>query len=248
MTDVDDSSVQVIITSPPYWGLRDYGVSGQIGFKESYDEYLNRLQRVGRECYRVLKKNGTLWININKRIIDGNILMIPEDIANQMRSIGFYLKDIVIWHKPIFVPGTGPKNLADRHEYILLFTKSKDNYYINPTGFSQSDYMSLDSDRVTNVWRIFRKIGNIGKAMQVMLKERKIKHTAVYPKELVERIILLSSNMRDVVLDPFSGSGTTLVVANQLGRNWIGYEINPDYEEIIKWRLREEGSSLLSWL
>lgn len=79
-------------------------------------------------------------------------------------------------------------------------------------------------------------------------KNKEIKHTAVYPKELVRRIILLCSNEGDIVLDPFAGSGTTLVMANRLGRQWIGYEINPDYKEIINWRLANEGQSLIRWL
>jgi len=245
MKEVDDSSVQVVITSPPYWGMRDYGVPGQIGFDESYSEYLSRLQKVGRECYRVLKENGSLWININKRFIDGNVLLFPEDVIERMRNVGFYLKEIVIWHKPIFVPGTGPKNFADRHEYILFFTKRKEKYLLKPSGFKQSDYIHLGNEKVTNM---FRKIGNIGKRVQVMIKERKIKHTAVYPKELVKRIILLCSNESNVILDPFAGSGTTLVVANRLGRKWIGYEINSDYKEIIRWRLAKEGQSLAPWL
>lgn len=248
MNEVDDSSVQVIITSPPYWGMRDYDVPAQIGFNESYSDYLNRLENVGRECYRVLKENGSLWININKRFIDGNILLFPEDIIERMRNVGFYLKEIVIWHRPIFVPATGPKNFADRHEYILFFTKSKENYFLKTSGFKQADYILPENEKVTNVWRMFRKIGNIGKRIQVMVKERKIKHTAVYPKELVRRIILLCSNKRDIVLDPFAGSGTTLVVANVLGRGWIGYEINPDYKEIIRYRLSMEGESLSPWL
>ena len=248
MNEVDDASVQVIVTSPPYWGMRDYGVSGQIGFDESYSKYLDRLKTVGKECYRVLKMNGSLWININKRFIGGNILLFPEDVIEKMRDIGFYLKEIVIWHKPVFVPGTGPKNFADRHEYILFFTKSKDNYLLKAAGFRQSEYINLENDKVTNVWRMYRKIGNIGKSLQVMIKDRKIKHTAVYPKELVRRIILLCSNKGDVILDPFAGSGTTAVVANHLGRKWICYEINPDYKEIINWRLSREGQSLVNWL
>ena len=248
MNEMDDSSVQAVITSPPYWGMRDYGVPSQIGFDESYSEYLSRLENVGRECYRVLKENGSLWININKRFINGNILLFPEDIIEKMRNIGFYLREIVIWHKPIFVPATGPKNFADRHEYILFFTKSKENYLLKPSGFKQSDYIHPGNEKVTNVWRMFRKIGNVGKRVQIMIKERKIKHTAVYPKELVRRIILLCSNKRDIILDPFAGSGTTLVVANLLGRGWIGYEINTDYKKIIRYRLAMEGKSLSPWL
>jgi DNA modification methylase len=248
MDEVPDSSVQLIITSPPYWGLRDYGVREQIGFAEPYEEYLERLNKVWKECYRVLHPTGSLWININKRIIGGQMLLFPEDIAQTVSDIGFFLKEIVIWHKPIFVPTTGPKNFTDRHEYVLFFTKSKRNYLFKADEIKQVDYLHAGSEKLGNIWKIYRKIGNIGKPVEVMIAEKKVKHTAVYPNELVERIVLLCSNEGNIVLDPFAGSGTTLIVANKLGRQWIGYEINPDYKVIIDWRLKNEGGSLSPWL
>lgn len=248
MKEVPDSSVQLIITSPPYWGLRDYGARGQIGFAESYEEYLLRLSRVWKECYRVLKPAGSLWININKRIIQGKMLLFPEDIAETVSDIGFFLKEIVIWHKPIFVPTTGPRNFTDRHEYVLFFTKSKDYYLFKDNEIERFDYLHPGNEKLGNIWKIYRKIGNIGKPMEVIIAERKVKHTAIYPNELVERIILLCSDEGDIVLDPFVGSGTTIVVANKLARQWIGYEINPEYKVIIDWRLKNEGTSLSPWL
>ena len=249
MDEVPNESVQLVITSPPYWGLRDYGVKGQIGFGESYDRYLERLRKVWEECYRVLTPCGSLWVNINKRIIEGKMLLFPQDIIRTVTDVGFYLKEIVIWHKPIFVPTTGPKNLTDRHEYILFFTKQKKGYLFKlPPPNSFVDYLHERNELLGNVWKMYRKIGNIGKPIEVITAEKKIKHTAVYPEELVKRIILLCSNKGDVVLDPFVGSGTTLVVANKLGRRWIGYEINPEYKVIIDWRLKTEGSSLVPWL
>ena len=147
------------------------------------------------------------------------------------------------------MPTTGPKNLTDRHEYILFFTKQKKGYLFKlPPPNSFVDYLHERNELLGNVWKMYRKIGNIGKPIEVITAEKKIKHTAVYPEELVKRIILLCSNKGDVVLDPFAGSGTTLVVANKLGRRWIGYEINPEYKVIIDWRLKTEGSSLVRWL
>jgi len=248
MDEVPNESVQLIITSPPYWGLRDYGVKGQIGFGESYDKYLERLRKVWEECYRVLTPSGSLWVNINKRIIEGKMLLFPLDIARTVVDVGFYLKEIVIWHKPIFVPTTGPKNLTDRHEYILFFTKQKNGYLFKVPTENFVDYLHDRNKLLGNVWKMYRRIGNIGKPIEVVTAEKKIKHTAVYPEELVKRIILLCSNKEDIVLDPFVGSGTTVVVANKLGRRWIGYEVNPEYKVIIDWRLKNEGSSLAPWL
>lgn len=248
MEEIPSCSIQLIVTSPPYWGLRDYGSGDQIGYDESYGVYLERLNRVWEECYRVLAKTGSLWVNINKRIVDGNFLMFPDEISEGAQKVGFYLKDILIWHRAISVPGMGPKNFTDRYEFILFFTKKKRDYFLKKDELRISDYIHEDNDRIGNVWKLHRRIGNIGKQLSVMIRNKKIKHTAIYPEELVRRIVLLCTNTRDVVLDPFTGSGTTLVVAHRLGRRWVGYEINPDYKEVINFRLRNEGVSLLPWV
>jgi site-specific DNA-methyltransferase (adenine-specific) len=247
MSEIPDKCVQLIITSPPYWGLRDYGVEGQIGFDEPYTMYLWRLQKVMKECYRVLRQEGSMWININKRIIQGNMILFPKDIIKIAREVGFILKDIAIWHKPIFVPTTGPQNFTDRHEYILFFVKNQKNYFFNPSVLKTSDYVYEGSNGPENIWKIFRKIGNIGKEIEVLINGKKLKHTAVFPEELVKRIVPLCSEKGDIVLDPFAGSGTTIAIAEALGRIGIGYELNPDYGLIIKRRL-ENASTLLPWI
>jgi site-specific DNA-methyltransferase (adenine-specific) len=247
MSEIPDACVQLIITSPPYWGLRDYNVHGQIGFNESYTIYLWRLQKVIKECYRILRQEGSMWININKRIVQRNMILFPKDIIKIAREVGFILKDIVIWHKPIFVPTTGPQNFTDRHEYVLFFTKIKKGYFFNPMSLKTSDYIYDGSKGPENVWKIFRKIGNIGREIEALINGKKIKHTAVFPEELVKRIILLCSEKGDIVLDPFAGSGTTIAVAEALGRIGVGYELNPDYGLIIKRRL-ENAITLLPWI
>jgi site-specific DNA-methyltransferase (adenine-specific) len=247
MSEIPDECVRLIITSPPYWGLRDYGVKEQIGFDEPYTTYLWRLQNVMKECYRVLHQEGSMWININKRIIQGNMILFPKDIIKIAKAVGFILKDIVIWHKPIFVPTTGPQNFTDRHEYVLFFTKTPRNYFFNSSVLKTSDYIYEGSKGLENVWKIFRKIGNIGKEIEVLIDGKRLKHTAVFPEELVKRIILLCSEKGDIVLDPFAGSGTTIAIAEALGRIGIGYELNPNYGLLIKRRL-ENASTLLPWI
>ncbi len=244
MKELSDNSIQTIITSPPYWELRDYEHPDQIGYNSTYSEYLSRLNRVWKECYRVLKNFGSLWININKRVKRGNMILFPYDFYVNIEKIGFKLIDIIIWHKPITVSAYGSKNLGDRYEFILLFSKSSDYKFNLNFNLDKPDYIHLNNKTLPNVWQMFRKIGSIGKEVAVMIKNKKIHHTAIYPIELVRRIILLTTDKGDFILDPFSGSGTTLVVANKLSRNWIGYETNSNYVEIIKFRLKTEGKRI----
>ena len=242
MDDLSDETIQLVVTSPPYWGLRDYGVKNQIGFDDSYQEYLDRLDLVWNECFRVLKESGTLWINIGKRVINNNMVLFANDIVESASRIGFTLKDIVIWHKPVFVPTSGKNNLTDRYEHILFFSKNKKKYYFDSKVLNNiGDYLDLSNTNPSkNIWRIHRRIGNIGKKIQIIKKGNEIQHTAVYPDELVRRVIESCSQPNDLILDPFAGSGTTLSTANKLNRKWIGYELNKDYNQLIKWRLNSD--------
>ncbi|MHA2296850.1 MAG: DNA methyltransferase [Candidatus Hodarchaeales archaeon] len=248
MTEITTSTVQCIVTSPPYWGLRDYNHPDQIGHDDEYIDYLNRLKKVWYECFRILKHSGTLWVNINKRIIQGNLLNIPNDLIEDITTQGFDLQDIIVWHKPIAVPGYGEKNLMDRWESILLFNKQGQNFFINTDyAISPPDYLEKSIKPAPNCWKFHRKIGNISKKIKVMINEREIKHAAIFPEELVNRVLNLSTLRGDTVVDPFAGSGTTLKQAIELGRSAIGYEINPDYKAIIDFRLKEANKSLLNY-
>ena len=241
MKEIKNNSVQLIITSPPYWGLRNYQTTKQIGFSDTYEEYLDRLEAVWSECYRTLSKSGSLWINIGKRIIKENMLLLADGVAERAEKVGFVLKDIIIWHKPVSVPTSGKANFTDRYEHILFFTKDKRNYYLNREIKDQiNDYLDGPLPNLLNVWRIHRRIGNIGKKIMVSKAGKKIEHTAIYPDELVRRIIELCSQKNDLVIDPFTGSGTTVSTANKLGRKWIGYELNTSYNELISWRLKSD--------
>ncbi|MFX0113859.1 MAG: DNA methyltransferase [Candidatus Hodarchaeota archaeon] len=248
MSELLSGSVKTTITSPPYWGLRDYNHINQIGYDESYKTYRQRLLRVWQECFRVLSPSGTLWINANKRLIEGQYLNIPYDCLRDVCNAGFTLINIVIWHRPISVPGYGEKNLADRYELILLFAKAPESCYLDKTGFQSKDYAPSFIGGMPNIWRLYRKIGNIGKTVRAMIKECGLKHTAMFPEELPRRAILLATKPNDIVLDPFLGSGTTLSVAKELGRRAIGYEINPDYQPIIEFRLKSKQMPLETFI
>jgi len=246
MMELKNGEIQVAVTSPPYWGLRDYGVSSQIGFKESYSVYLSRLETVWTECFRVLHDTGTLWININKRWIDGKILVFPVDIIQSCVKIGFTLQDLVIWFRPISVPGTGQQNFTDRYEFIMMFSKN-DRFKFHQDKFKKRDFLNEKKAALVNIWKLYRKIGNLDKEFRAKTRPAK-KHTAVFPEELVSRVVLLSSDKGDAILDPFLGSGTTVAVAQNLGRRGVGYEINEIFKPLIEAKIRNSEQSLLRFL
>lgn len=228
MEKVDNNSIQTIITSPPYWNLKDYFKDGQIG-QESYNQYLKRLYKVFFECYKKLNDMGSLWININIRMYKKQVILIPYDIILICKQLGYFYKGIFIWHKSSGIPVPN-NNVVDRHEYVLFFSKTKDfslNMDIQQTFI---DYQNSDINGGA-IWNINRKAGSIGKKMI---------HPAIYPNELVKRILLMTTNEGDIVLDPFLGSGTTLIESIKNQRLCIGFEYNEDFEMLIDSRIHNE--------
>lgn len=231
MEEIEDNSISVAITSPPYWDLKDYFKKGQIG-QETYTKYITRISVVWEQCYRKLKNDGSLFININIRQKNGNVILIPYDVVKQCKKIGFIYKGILLWHKSSGIP-TGEKNLVDRHEYVLIFVKSDDAYFDYEKLKNISDYKNNDINGGA-FWNINRKAGSVGK---------KYIHPAIYPNDLVKRIILATTNPGDVILDPFLGSGTTLISALQTERSFIGYEYNEGFKELMNSRFTSELKS-----
>ena len=228
MKDLQNCSIDLMVTSPPYWDLKNYFKKGQIG-QESYSEYLERIGKVWKETYRVLDSKGSMWININTRTKNKKPILIPQDIIKQCCKMGFILKNIVIWHKSSGIP-TGKNNLVDHYEYFLWFVKSKE-YYFDQKYFNEiNDYKNKNlAGGLT--WNINRKAGSVGKDFI---------HPAIYPTELIERIIKICSVENSLVLDPFLGSGTTLIAAKNTKRECVGYEFNEGFEQLIRYRLNEE--------
>lgn len=232
MSQIQNKSVKVAITSPPYWDLKDYFKEGQIG-QESYEDYILRMRKVWKECYKKIVEDGSLWININIRNQKGNVILIPYDIIRECKQIGFYYKGIIIWHKSSGIP-TGDKNIVDRHEYVLVFSKSED-FAVDLAKLSTfSDYKN-DIINGKAFWNINRKAGSVGK---------KYIHPAIYPNQLVSRIITVSSDSGDLVLDPFLGSGTSLISALQTNRNFVGYEYYEGFKDLMISRFVPELGSI----
>ena len=229
MSLIEDKSVKVVVTSPPYWNLKDYFKKGQIG-QEGYDTYLLRMRSVWQQCFNKLQAEGSLWININIRVSNDNVILIPRDFISMCKEIGFYYKGIIVWHKSSGIP-TGDKNIVDRHEYVLVFSKERRFKLDQQSLLSYSDYCNPAMNGGA-IWNINRKAGSVGK---------KYIHPAIYPNELVSRIVAVASSISDEILDPFLGSGTTLISSLLNGRNCIGYEFNEGFKELILSRLETDG-------
>ena len=247
MNEVADNSVHLIITSPPYWQLKDYGTANQIGFNDSYEQYINHLNLVWKECYRVLHDGCRLCINIGdqfaRSVYYGRYKVIPihSEIIRFCETIGFDFMGQIIWQKSTTMNTTGggsvmgsfpyPRNGIAKldYEYILLFKKQ-----------GKAPVPSVeqkDNSKMTNEeWNTYFN------GHWYFNGARQDKHLAMFPDELPKRLIKMFSFCGETVMDPFLGSGTTSSVARMLGRNSIGYEINPDFIPLIKRRI--EGDSL----
>lgn len=239
MKEVADKSVHLIITSPPYWQLKDYGAKEQIGFNDSYEDYINNLNLVWNECFRVLHEGCRLCINIGdqfaRSVYYGRYKIIPirTEIIKFCESIGFDYMGAIIWQKPTTMNTTGgatvmgsfpyPRNgiIKIDYEFILIFKKPG-----NPPKVSKE--LKERSKLSKEEWNeYFSGHWNFN-------GEKQTKHLAMFPEELPKRLIKMFSFVSDTVLDPFLGSGTTTLAAKNLGRNSIGYEINPQFLSFIK--------------
>ncbi len=249
MKEIPDQSVHLIITSPPYWQLKDYGNGNQIGFNDTYEEYINNLNLVWNECHRVLHNGCRLCINIGdqfaRSVYYGRYKVIPirTEIIKFCESAGFDYMGAIIWQKVTTCNTTGgatvmgsypyPRNgiLKLDYEFILIFKK-----YGNPP--KVSDEIKEQSKLTLEEWnQYFTGHWNFS-------GEKQDKHLAMFPEELPKRLIKMFSFVGDTVLDPFLGSGTTSMAAKNLNRNSIGYEINEDFLPIIKEKLGLQQNSI----
>ena len=239
MIELKDGEVDLIITSPPYWHIKDYGVPGQIGYGQTLHEYLKDLYRVWEECFRVLKPGRRLCINIGdqfaRSVIYGKYKVIPlhAEIILQCEKIGFDYMGAIIWQKKTSMNTTGGANVMGSYPYP-------------PNGMIEIDYeFVLIFKKPGRGENISHQIKEISKLTKEEWKEyfsghwkfggeRQINHEAMFPEELPRRLIKMYSFVGETVLDPFLGSGTTVKVALELKRNAIGYEINENFLEIIK--------------
>lgn len=240
MPETPDASVQLIITSPPYWNLKDYGSESQIGHS-SYPDYLARLATVWDECYSKSEANGVLVVNVNSRRHQKRFYPIAFDIARTIR--GWHLWDVVIWYVPNALPQ--PNHYMERlfdnkFEYLLVFTKGDPEAYKFHKPRVPQKYAQAEprQHKKNELGRCLGNVIRIPAYRPPNVKELGY-HTAAFPEELVALFLHTFTDPADHVLDPFLGSGTVLKVCRVMGRSGIGYEINPDYEDLIRQRTAE---------
>jgi site-specific DNA-methyltransferase (cytosine-N4-specific) len=237
-----DECVQCVVTSPPYWGLRDYGIQGQIGLEGTLAGYINKLTGVFAEVRRILKRDGILWLNIGDGYTSGNrawrapdkknpnramavrpdnppglkdkdLIGVPWRLGFALQADGWYLRSDIIWHKPNAMPESVKDRPTRAHEYLFMLTKEERYRYYGETVMEETDQGRRNR----------RTVWNINTAPSLGA------HVASFPPDLVEPCILASSKPGDYVLDPFFGVGTVGLVAQGLGRRFIGAELNPEY-------------------
>jgi len=259
-----DASVHCCVTSPPYWGLRDYGHDGQIGLEKTPDAYVARMVEVFREVRRVLRDDGTLWLNLGDsyagstmtaNLKQKDLVGVPWRVAFALQADGWWLRQDIIWHKPNPMPESVRDRCTKAHEYVFLLTKSE-RYFYDAEAVSEE---SVGRERFGN-WikgqpcpdrqdnhrqdMTATTTRNRRSVWTVTTKPYSGAHFAVMPPDLVEPCIRAGCPEGGTVLDPFAGSGTTLAVAAELGRNAIGCELNPDYIELAEQRILDARQSV----
>ena len=239
MRTIKDAEVHLIVTSPPYWQLKDYGMPEQIGYHDSYEEYINNLNLAWQECYRILHPGCRLCINIGDQYARAayyqryKVIPIRTEIIKFCESYGFDYMGAIIWQKTGTMNPSGggtvmgsfpyPRNgiLKLDYEFILIFKKQGKT---PPPTLLNKKAAALSSED----WnRYFRGHWNFAGVRQE-------KHLAMFPPELPKRLIRMFSFVGDTVLDPFAGSGTTNSVARALNRSSVAYELNPQFVNIIR--------------
>ena len=248
------NSVQTVITSPPYFSLRDYGTTSGLGHYDDLKSYIKNITQTFEELKQVLQNKGSVWLNMGDSYTSGNrkyrapdkknraramstraptpeglkpkdVIGVPWRLALALQEAGWYLRSEIIWYKP----NAHPESVKDRptkaHETIFLLSKEKDYYY---------DHNAIRGPRD----RRLRSVWQIPTSPRKRPHKNLDDHPAMMPTSLASRCIAITSQPGDVVLDPYAGSGTTLLAAQNLERSWVGIEIKPSFVDLIERRLQ----------
>ena len=282
LAQLAEGSVQCCVTSPPYWGLRDYGVAGQIGLEDTPEAFVLTMVDVFRAVRRVLRDDGTCWVNLgdtynantgagfngnakrpkearetklkNTGLPAKNLLGIPWRVAFALQADGWFLRSDIIWHKPNPMPESVTDRPTKAHEYVFLLTKSA-RYFYDADGVSEVATGRAPgnvaphkySDTGDEKHQTASGLGDIKEGYErrntrtvwtIASQPFPGAHFATFPEELPARCIKAGSRPGDLVLDPFTGAGTTALVAIGLGRRFVGCELNPKYAAMARARVQ----------
>ena len=256
---MEANSVHTCVTSPPYYGLRDYGHDGQIGLEETPEAYVAKLVEVFREVRRVLRDDGTLWLNLGDSYKEKQLLGIPWRVAFALQADGWYLRQDIIWHKPNPMPESVTDRCTKAHEYIFLFSKSARYYYDAEAVKIRCEKDWGTRDRKDGKYHNEGSGLNPHKGLEksyeyanrrsvwtVTTQPYPGAHFAAFPPDLIRPCIQAGCPPNGLVLDPFGGSGTTAQVAIQEGRNAVIIELNPKYVELAQKRISGTQMPLIS--
>lgn len=231
------NSVDVTITSPPYFDLKDYGSKEQIGYGQSYDQYLEDLKSVFKGVYDCSKSTATLWVIIDTFRRDNEVVPLPFDFSNALKPIGWKLQEIIIWEKDRTVPWAHKGQMRNLFEYILMFSKAENyNFFIDEV----RDFTSLKKwwikypERYNPKGKTPDGLWHFGIPTQGSWGQGYIRHFCPLPQELIAQILKISTKEKDLVLDPFAGSGSVLAKAAVMNRNYVGFELNQSYINMFK--------------
>ena len=249
---IEADRYQSCVTSPPYWGLRDYGIVGQIGAEPTLQEYIDHLVVTFREVRRVLKPTGTLWLNVGDGYTSGgrswrhadkknpargmdyrpktpqglkpkDLIGVPWRLAFALQADGWYLRSDIVWNKPNAQPESVKDRPSRSHEYVFLLTKGE-RYFYDHAAVKEKALKKGALRNKRTVW-------------DVNTQSFPDAHFATFPTALVEPCILAGSGPRDRVLDPFFGAGTVGLVCTELGRPFDGIELKEEYADLSRRRL-----------
>ena len=248
-----DRSIRTVVTSPPYWSLRDYEMKDQIGRDDALGDYIKSIVVTFDKLRRVLSDDGTVWFNVGDSYTSGNrryrapdrknraramsvrpatpeglkpkdLIGVPWRLAFALQDAGWWVRSEVIWNKP----NAHPESVRDRptkaHETVFLLSKSENYYY------------DTDAVRGPNGRRL-RTVWDVNTEPRRRSDSGVDDHPAVMPMTLANQCVSITSEPGDIVLDPYAGSGTTLLAARKLNRRWVGIELNPSFVDLIEYRL-----------
>jgi DNA modification methylase len=235
LTSVVDEQVDLIITSPPYFDIKDYGTENQIGYKQEYDDYLLDMGKVLEQCFSVCKDTGSMWLVVDTLKKDGKFIYLPFDLAKKAEEAGWNLQEIIIWKKDRTLPYAHKGEMRNIFEYVLFFVKSKKYKFYSDkiASLDLKEWWIKFPERYSTVGKSKTDVWEFPIPVQGSWGSSYVRHFCPLPNEMLAEIIELTTDKGDVVFDPFAGSGAVLAEAHKLRRGYIGCDLNPEFREMF---------------